>query len=276
MDRACTRTWPGELGFRRRLHFDGSHAQAAMERDERHEDGRAKLMAMESACKLQMGREHYEGKARMEGDHIDFAGQTKYRFRLNEIRSARREDDAILFSFHTNPVCIRLSSARAAEEWLDYIQHPQTLADRLGVREGTVVRILNLEDADLVSSLETKKTRFVGHSGDPCELVMLGVERASELRQIEDLLEALPPEGAVWVVLPKTGRMVTKANVVAAVKEAGLHHAEAIDYSETQTAFKIVRQKYARERNGFASSGAVALSPSPGDAAGRRAPARVK
>jgi hypothetical protein len=247
-----------------------------MERDERHEDGRTKLMAMESTCKLQVGREHYEGKVRMEGDHIDFAGQTKFRFRLNEIRSAHREEEAILFSFHTNAVCIRLSGARAAEEWLDYIQHPQTLADKLGVREGAAVRILNLDDADLVSSLETKKTRIVGHIGDPCELVMLGVERASELRQIEDLVETLPPEGAVWVVLPKTGRMVTKANVVAAVKEAGLHHAEAIDYSETQMAFKIVRPRFARERNGLSNGTAVALSSAPADTAGRRAPARVK
>jgi len=233
-------------------------------------------MAMESACKLQVGREHYEGKVRMEGDHIDFAGLTKFRFRLNETRNARREEEAILFSFHGNAVGIRLTSGRAAEEWLDYIQHPQTLADRLGMREGTVVRILNLEDADLVSSLEDRKTRIVSNGGDPYEVVMLGVERASELRQIQDLLETMPPEGAVWVVLPKTGRMVSKANVFAAVKEAGLHHAEAIDYSETQTAFKIVRPKFARELNPLPGDAPVRLSPAPADAAIRPATARVK
>ena len=52
-------------------------------------------MAMKSACKLQVGKDHYEGMARMEADHIDFAGATKFRFRLSEIRNPRREADSI-------------------------------------------------------------------------------------------------------------------------------------------------------------------------------------
>ena len=198
-------------------------------------------MAMESACKLQVGREHYDGKVRMEGDHIDFAGPTKFRFRLNETRHARREEDTIFFNFHGNPVSIRLSSGRAAEEWIDYIQHPQTLADKLGIKEGHAVRVLNLDDGELLNSLETKKTRVVVRGAERCDLVMLGVERPSELRQLEDLGEAMQPNGTIWVVLPKSARTVTKANVLAAAREAGLRYTdEVVDYSETQAAYKIV------------------------------------
>ena len=199
-------------------------------------------MAMDSACKLQVGREHYEGKVRMEGDHIDFAGPTKFRFRLNEIRSARREDDSIMFNFHGNAVAIKLTSGRAADTWLDYIQHPQTLADKLGVKEGHAVRVLNLDDGELRNALETKKTTVVQQAADRCDIVMLGVERPSELRQLEDLSENVQPEGAIWVVLPKSVRTVTKANVLAAAREAGLRYTdEVVDYSETQAAYKIVR-----------------------------------
>lgn len=198
-------------------------------------------MAMESACKLQVGREHYEGKVRMEGDHIDFAGQTKFRFRLNETRNARREDDTIIFNFHGNLVSIRLSSVRAAEEWIDYIQHPKTLADKLGVKEGCAVRVLNLDDGELLTSLESKKTRVVAQAKERCDVVMLGVERPSELRQLEDLGEAMQPDGAIWIVLPKSVRTVTKANVLAAAREAGMRYAdEVVEYSETQAAYKVV------------------------------------
>ncbi|HVP10053.1 MAG TPA: hypothetical protein VMV94_02580 [Phycisphaerae bacterium] len=198
-------------------------------------------MAMESACKLQVGRDHYDGKARMEVDHIDFAGSTKYRFRLSEIRSPRQEDEVLLFDFHGNPVSIRLSSARAASNWIDYMLHPQTLVDKLGIKEGHRVRVMNLDDNNLLELLQTRNATIVSQPAVSCDTVMLGIERPSELRQIEDLSETLRPDGAIWVVLPKSVRTVTKANVCAAAREAGLSHVEVVDYSESQAAYKIIR-----------------------------------
>ncbi len=207
-------------------------------------------MAMESACKLQVGRDHYDGKVRMEADHIDFSGQTKFRFRITEMTGPRRQDLNILFGFHGHGVTIELSSERAAQNWIEYILHPRTLADKLGVKDGHTVRVMNLDDSELMDSLQTKNTKLVSQPSSRCDMVMLGVERSSELRQIEDLSENLRPNGAIWVVLPKSGRTVTKANVVAAVREAGLNHVEVVDYSETQAAHKIVRNNLARNKRG--------------------------
>ncbi len=197
-------------------------------------------MAMESACKLQVGRDQFEGDARLDVDHIDFAGATKYRFRLAEIANPRRKGDTIQFSFHGNPVSLTISSVRAAEEWIEYVQNPQTLADKLGVGEGHTVRILNLDDSELMSSLESKKTKLLSSSNGRCDMVMLGVERAAELRQLGDLSRRLRPEGAIWVVLPKSVRTVTKANVFAAARDAGMKQVEVLDFSENRAAYKIV------------------------------------
>lgn len=204
-------------------------------------------MAMESACKLQVGKDHYEGHVRMEGDFIDFAGATKFRFRLGEIRTPRCEADVIMFSFHGNPVSIGLGEVQVAEEWIEYILNPQTLADKLGVEQGDSVRLLNLDDEELLSSLAGKEAKIVSREAARSNLVMLGVERASELRQIEDLTEKLRPNGAIWVVLPKGGRMVTKANVVAKAREVGFSQVETLDFSETQSAFKMVRPTKAKK-----------------------------
>jgi len=205
-------------------------------------------MAKESASKLQVGKDHYEGTVRMEADHIDFAGATKFRFRLSEIRNPRREGDTILFNFHGNPVSIKLSNVHTAEDWIEYILHPQTLVDKLGIQEGHTIRVMNLDGGELLSSLETRKTKVVSQPVSRCDMVMLGVERASELRQLEDLSETLRPNGAIWVVLPKTVRTVTKANVLAAAREAGLMQSEVVAFSETQAAYKIVRPKTAKRR----------------------------
>lgn len=218
-------------------------------------------MAMESACKLQVGRDHYDGKVRMEADHIDFAGQTKFRFRIQEMTAPRRQDLTIQFGFHGHGVIIELASERAVQNWIEYILHPRTLADKLGVKEGHTIRVMNLDDTELLDSLQTKKTKLVSHSASRCDLVMLGVERSSELRQLEDLSENLRPNGAIWVVLPKSGRTVTKANVVAAVREAGLNHVEVVDYSETQSAHKIVRNHLRKKSGNGAYSSVVDPDP---------------
>jgi hypothetical protein len=218
-------------------------------------------MAMESACKLQVGRDHYDGKARMEVDHIDFAGSTKYRFRLSEIRSPRQDDEALSFDFHGNTVTIKLSSTRAATNWIDYMLHPQTLVDKLGIKEGHKVRVLNLDDNQLLGLLQTRNATIISQPATSCDMVMLGVERPSELRQIEDLSETLRPDGAIWVVLPKSVRTVTKANVFAAAREAGLSQVEVVDYSETQAAYKIVRPPASKKRDGSSENGLAGRNP---------------
>ncbi len=79
-------------------------------------------------------------------------------------------------------------------------------------------------------------------------MVMIGVERASELRQIESLTQRLRPDGAIWVILPKSVRTVTKANVFAAAKEAGLKQVQVLDYSDNRAAYKIVRQSAPKKK----------------------------
>jgi len=199
-------------------------------------------MAMESACKLSVSRDRYEGRVRMEGGYIDFAGTTKFRFRLAEIRNPRQEGTSICFDFHGNAVEIVLSE-RASGRWIEYILNPQSLADKLGVRDGQTVRILNLDDPELTASLSAKSARLVNGTSQRCDLVMLGVERASELRQIGDLGETLAPGGSIWVVLTKALRTVTKANVITIAREAGLAHVKIVDYSETRAAYRIVRRE---------------------------------
>ncbi len=198
-------------------------------------------MAMESACKLQVGRSHYDGRVRMEADHIDFTGPIKYRFRLSEIRSPRHDTDTLFFDFHGSPVSLKLSSVRAAAHWLDYMLHPRTLVDKLGVKQGHRVRVMNLDDNNLLSMIEGRNATLVSHPATACDMVMLGVERPGELHQIADLSETLQPDGAIWVVLPKSVRTVTKANVFAAARVAGLSQTDIVDYSETQAAYKMVR-----------------------------------
>jgi hypothetical protein len=76
-------------------------------------------------------------------------------------------------------------------------------------------------------------------------------------------------------VLPKSVRTVTKANVFAAAREAGLHQIEVVDYSETQAAYKIVRPASKRNRSGSSNSRSVEVSTKGGASATRRSTRRA-
>lgn len=231
-------------------------------------------MAMESACKLRVGRDRYEGKVRMDGDYIDFSGSTKFRFRLAEIRRARQDGELIRFDFHGTEVEIGITE-RAATRWIGAILNPESLADKLEVKEGHAVRVMNLDDRVLLGSLQEKDVKMVSSTPARCDMVVLGVERAAELRQIGDLSESLRPGGAIWVVLPKSVRTVTKANVITAAREAGLSNVKAIDYSETQAAYKIMRSDGASKKHKTSGNGSVrsgSRSRKPSSRAGERRP----
>ena len=213
-------------------------------------------MAKESACRLQMGRDRHEGDVRMEADHIDFAGATKFRFRIAELTNPRRDSDVIKFSFHGNAVAITLENLEMAKDWIAYIQNPQTLADKLGVEQGDTVRVLNLADDEaLITSLRDRDAKIVSEGKRRCDVVMIGVERAAELRQIGHLAEHLKRNGAIWVVLPKTARTVTKANVFAAAREVGMQQVKMLDFTDNRAAYKIVRPPAARKNRSNGTNG---------------------
>lgn len=216
-------------------------------------------MAMEATCQLRVGKEKFEGDVRMEADHIDFAGTTKYRFRLAELTNPRRDGSGIRFSFHGNPVTISLSNVKTAEGWIGYIQNPQTLADKLGVEDGHTVRVLNLQDdEELMNSLRGCDCKILAEGKTRCDMVMIGVERAAELRQIGMLADNLKRRGAIWVILPKSARTVTKANVFAAAREVGMQQVKVLDFTDNRAAYKIVRPTGAKKRTSTASKAAAA------------------
>ncbi|MEE8171237.1 MAG: hypothetical protein V3T70_11885 [Phycisphaerae bacterium] len=209
-------------------------------------------MATESPCSLRIGREQYNGTARLESEHIDFAGTTKFRFRFSEIRNPGQSDGGLTFNFHGNSV--RMDIGARTTKWLESILHPKTLSEKLGVRAGQRVRLLNFEDAELIAEFRARKVRVILHeTSDPVDLIILMVERPSELRQIQRLFEGIQPDGCIWVLMPKTSKTVSHANVLAVVRQLGLSNTKTISYSDAYAADRImlsVDKRVGRQGNG--------------------------
>ncbi len=116
------------------------------------------------------------------------------------------------------------------------------LLDKLGVKPGAKVAIVNLDDDTFVALLRTRTQNIISSNpSSPCDLVFFGAEPPEDLRRIEELKGWIEPNGAIWVVRTKGGRgSLRDTDVISAGLAAGLVDNKIASFSETQGAMRLV------------------------------------
>jgi hypothetical protein len=116
------------------------------------------------------------------------------------------------------------------------------LLDKLGVKPGSKVAIVDLDDQDFISLLRQRTTDIVrGRPHTPVDLVFMSARDAADLRRLKDVKKWIEPNGAIWVVRPKGGRAAIKdTDVIAAGLAAGLVDNKIASFSETEGAMRLV------------------------------------
>src|SRR5260370_7545901 len=101
------------------------------------------------------------------------------------------------------------------------------LLDKLGVKPGSKIAIVNLEDAGFIKLLKQRTSDIVaGKPRSKVDLVFVGAEDAAGLRRLDELKTWIEPNGAIWVVRPKGGRSALPDTALTApgLPPALLHH----------------------------------------------------
>lgn len=118
------------------------------------------------------------------------------------------------------------------------------LLDKLGVKPGSKVAVVDLDDAGFLTLLrERTKTKDIVKSRprEPVDLVFMGARDAGDLRRLKDLKTWIEPNGAIWVVRPKGGRApIKETDVIAAGLAAGLVDNKIASFSDTHGAMRLV------------------------------------
>jgi hypothetical protein len=116
------------------------------------------------------------------------------------------------------------------------------LLDKLGVKPGAKVAIVNVDDDSFVSLLRTRTRDIVeGKPYAPADLVFFGAETPEDLSRIEELKSWIEPNGAIWLIRTKGGRgALRETDVIAAGLAAGLVDNKIASFSETQGAMRLV------------------------------------
>ena len=134
-----------------------------------------------------------------------------------------------------------LGEAQAAK-WAVAIANPPGRLDKLGVKSGMRVAVLDLDDPDFAAELATRASVVNDLSG--LDILIYAADSAAALARIGDLVPALADRGALWIVSLKGKLLKVKdIEVMAAAKAHGLVDNKVCSFSDTRTALRFKRRK---------------------------------
>jgi len=116
------------------------------------------------------------------------------------------------------------------------------LLDKLGIRPGMRVAILDVDDPDIRPGIGDRTTDLTEGWPEPdTDVVLLGAESVDELGVLESLATRIRPNGAIWVVSRKgKERTIRDVDVIDASKAVGLVDNKVVSFSATHTAIRLV------------------------------------
>ena len=116
------------------------------------------------------------------------------------------------------------------------------LLDKLGVRPGMRVSLIDIEDTTIRPLIADRTTELTEGWPDPdTDVVLLGADTLDALLPLESLVTRIRPNGAIWVVSRKgPAATLRDTEVIAAAREAGLVDNKVASFSPTHTALRLV------------------------------------
>jgi hypothetical protein len=128
-----------------------------------------------------------------------------------------------------------------AAGWADAIARPKGRLEKLGVKAGLRIEVLNLDDPDFAAELAGAAPTS---DGADLDLLFYGADSAADLAAIGALVPRLAGRGALWVVsLKGKAARVKDVEVMAAAKAHGLVDTKVCAFSGARTALKFVRRR---------------------------------
>ena len=116
------------------------------------------------------------------------------------------------------------------------------LLDKLGVRPGMRVALIEIEDAEIRPLITARTSDLTeGWPAPETNIVLLGADSTDALKPLAELAGRIRPNGAIWVVSRK-GKTATlrDIDVIDAAKNAGLVDNKVASFSATHTALRLV------------------------------------
>lgn len=179
------------------------------------------------------------GRLQYEAPRLLFRGAARRVFQGDDLRGVRAEAGDLVLADGSRFAL----GEKAAASWADAILNPKSRLDKLGVKPGMRVAVLNVADAALAGELAARDAAPVTDLAD-LDLLFYAADSAAELDRIPTLIPALADKGALWIVSRKGKAAALKdVEVMAAAKAHGLADSKVVGVSDTLTALRFTRRR---------------------------------
>jgi hypothetical protein len=146
----------------------------------------------------------------------------------------------------------KMSRKEAVKEALK-LRYPSSRLDKLGVKDTSIVSVLNVDDEAFPSELATRTNAVsFGRTRKQSTMIVYGVKALTDLNRLTTLRETIMQDGMIWVVWPK-GRKgpdtVKEDDVRRAAIAQGLVDIKVMSFSDTLSGLKLVIPVAQRKRD---------------------------
>jgi len=197
-------------------------------------------MGKELQGAVRVGKARHQGKILLETSELIFHG-TDFRVKIvfGEMRDVKAANGEL--RIETNDNVLTFEVGTAAEKWREKILHPKTRAEKLGVKEGTRVRLLGEFPSDFVKELKSTGAEVIpGGTAANVDQTFFVADGNGALAAIGKCASKINGAEALWVVYAKGKKELSENDVIAAGRKAGLKDVKVVGFSSTHTALKFV------------------------------------
>ena len=198
-------------------------------------------MGYDAACTLVVDGKKSRGTAWLEHKDLVFRGPTRLCIPLTSISAATARDGTLHVTFGDRHAAFAIGDA--ATKWAKRITNPPSRLDKLGIKPGMTVAILDVDDASLPREIVERGATVTGttvRQTKGVDVIFYGARDRAALEKLAALARLVQPAGAIWTVRPKGRPEITEADTMAGGKRAGLVDVKVVSFSETLTAEKFV------------------------------------
>ena len=197
-------------------------------------------MGLEARCTGTWRGETALVRAHLDSTGLEITGPIRVHLDLARIKAAEAHQGSL--RLRTSEGTLVLALAHQAEKWAQFIRHPRSRIDKLGIKAGQRVRIVGLDDRALDADLASRACVVLRRdTKSPVDAAMVLVDTPEKLGLIARYRPAISPDGALWVIRPKGKETpVTEAQVREAAIRAGLVDVKVVAFSDTLSAAKLM------------------------------------
>jgi hypothetical protein len=197
-------------------------------------------MGLEAECTVRVGRKASVGKALLEGDTLVFRGDFRLEIPFDRMRDVAVDGGALVVRTDENEARLELG-APMADRWARLIKEPKGLFEKLEIGPQTRVAVVDVRDTLFMTALRERAAHVSdGRVPEGAAVIFFGAETRDALRKIPLLRARLIDAGVLWIVRPKGSKAISEADVLDALRTAGLVDTKVVAFSKTHTAHKAM------------------------------------